>query len=194
LNQHKHEIRQNFHGQLKQLWAADKFLNEAGGRASDHLTHSAVVASRSAGRFDPNARIPLKDIVAEEFVRGDYKFVPLVREDEHLYCALSILFLRRDPPGSVITAGDIDNRLKTLIDGLTMPEQSNQMSSTGPDDEEKPFFCLLQKDSLVTHIDLESDTLLDPPVGAKADASWVRAVITATVRPHYVTFDNINYA
>jgi len=194
LNQHKHAIRKQFHGQLKQLWATDKFLSEAAVRAAEHPIQGIAEASRSQSSFDPNALIPLKDIVAAEFERGDFKFVPLVRESEHLSCALSILFLRRDPPGSIISAGDIDNRLKTLIDGLTMPEQKNQMNDSGPDEGEKPFFCLLQKDNLVTHIDLESDTLLDEPIGEKAEASWVRAIITATVRPYYFTFDNVNYA
>jgi len=47
------------------------------------------------------------------------KFLPLVRQSLSLVCKLDILFLRKEEPGGIITqSGDIDNRLKTLFDGI----------------------------------------------------------------------------
>jgi hypothetical protein len=43
-------------------------------------------------------------------------------------CSLQILFLRHDPPGSVIHAGDLDNRVKTLIDALRMPNDAMELA------------------------------------------------------------------
>ena len=73
---------------------------------------------------------------------------PLVLKRFSLLCALKILFLRRDIPGKAIIAGDIDNRVKTLIDALRMPNSQNEL--VGDDVEPRfgddPFFCLLADD------------------------------------------------
>ena len=50
------------------------------------------------------------------------RFVPLVSKAGGFTCSLDILFLRRDDPeGPIESGGDIDNRLKVLLDGLRMP-------------------------------------------------------------------------
>jgi hypothetical protein len=51
-------------------------------------------------------------------------FRPLVRETFALHCGLKILFLRKEPPGKVYQGGDLDGRMKTLIDALTMPQHT----------------------------------------------------------------------
>lgn len=43
---------------------------------------------------------------------------------------LSITLLRPEPPGGLITQGwDLDDRLNTLFDALTMPRHSNALPS-----------------------------------------------------------------
>jgi hypothetical protein len=41
-----------------------------------------------------------------------------VRNSFALHCGLKVLFLRKEPPGKVYQGGDIDGRIKTLLDAL----------------------------------------------------------------------------
>ena len=122
---HKQRIRKDFHGQLKQLWQSNKFLKE-------HRVNKNQIRMRP-GQIPPMVGVsflgvlsrettPLDEYVASNFQRDGYRFVPLVFEDFSLLCSLDILFLRRDFPLGVISAGDLDNRVKTLIDTLRMPK------------------------------------------------------------------------
>jgi hypothetical protein len=122
--------------------------------------------------------------------------VPLVREDISLLCSLNILFLRRDIPGSVITAGDLDNRIKTLVDTLRRPMSIQELrSNLQPAAGEDPFFCLLEDDHLVTHLSVETDALLDPPIGnAEDNRREVKLIITVELKPNDVTMFNLGFA
>ena len=55
----------------------------------------------------PNTRVPMAEAIAAKFRRNGYRFVQLVCEDFSLLCSLDILFLRRDFPLGVISAGDL---------------------------------------------------------------------------------------
>jgi hypothetical protein len=72
--------------------------------------------------------------------------------------------LRPEPPGAIITqAGDIDNRLKTLFDALRYPKKMDELpKGATPDESEKPFFCLLEDDILITGVSVRTDVLLEP--------------------------------
>jgi hypothetical protein len=95
-------------------------------------------------------------------VRGATTFAPLVSKRNHLHCELDIVFLRKQPPGQLIgEGGDIDNRLKTLLDALCVPPFSQQEIFRDVPSTE-PIYCLLQDDSLVTKLSVETDRLLRP--------------------------------
>lgn len=192
---HKQSIRKQFHGQLKRLWATNKFLRE----------HKMPVSGPPASRpvSDENSywgseetHAPMFQVIAERYREFGYRFVPLVREDISLLCSLQILLLRRDAPGSIITsAGDIDNRIKTLIDGFRRPKNANELTGNEtPATGEDPFFCLLEDDTQVTHLDVETDTLLDPLEGDSVDQSYVRAIVTVDIRPYYATLFNLSFS
>ena len=118
-----------------------------------------------------------------------------VRGDLTLLCNLHVLFLRRDYPGAgLISAGDIDNRIKTLVDGLTKPLGSGQLGGLQPEAGEDPFFCLLESDSLVNSLTVETDALLSPPRNGDGSSNWVRLVITVELRPYHVTPFNLGFA
>ena len=59
---------------------------------------------------------------------------------------------------------DLDNRVKTLIDALKIPKKRELPDKAAPDlaRDEDPFYVLLEDDSLVTHLSVETDVLLDP--------------------------------
>jgi hypothetical protein len=109
---------------------------------------------------------------------------------------LQILFLRRDAPGSVIIAGDLDNRIKTLIDALRRPLNANELrGNETPGEGEDPFYCLLEDDKLVSHLEVETDTILDPPKNnSPEELRRVRTVITVEIKPYYVTLFNLSFA
>lgn len=91
---------------------------------------------------------------------GDKTYLPLVRESLHLSCELDILFLRQQEPGALISqGGDIDNRIKTLLDALRLPELDEQSRSPP---EEAELWCLMQSDTLVSRLDVDTDRLLFP--------------------------------
>ena len=60
-------------------------------------------------------------------------------------------------PPSARSAGDADNRLKTLIDGLTRPANPQQMHNFVPSDPDGTY-CLLDDDALVRRISLDART------------------------------------
>jgi hypothetical protein len=137
----------------------------------------------------------MAEVIANQYQEFGYRFVPLVREEISLLCSLDILFIRRDFPGSIIHAGDIDNRLKTMIDALRRPRNANELVGyEKPEDGENPFFCLLEDDKQVTHLAVETDTLLDPPADNEADNQRVHLIITVDIRPYYATMFNLSFS
>jgi hypothetical protein len=177
---HKHDIRRAFHKQLKHLWSIHPALMEKTGSAEIF-----------GGAAEPQR--PLAEVTAEQFDRCGMNWVPLVCEPFGLGCKLDVLFLRRDRPGKVLDARDLDNRLKTLFDALRLPKSAAEIGGFTPDESEKPFFVLLQDDNMISHLSVETDDLLDPPVEAGKDDGYIRAVITVTITLHRATWFAINY-
>jgi len=105
---------------------------------------------------------------------------------------LSLTLLRPEPPGHLITqGGDIDNRLKTLFDALTMPRQENALSEgLVPTEDETPFFCLLEDDNLVTAVAVRTEQLLEPNI----DSSHVDLFIDVTTNVTRQTMDNFAFS
>jgi hypothetical protein len=113
----------------------------------------------------------------------------LVRETYALHCGLEILFLRKEQPGKVYQGGDLDGRIKTIIDSLTMPQHSEQVTertSTKAD----PVYCLMEDDSLVSGVHVESERLLTDQSHAK---DYVKLVIEVDVRVRQATIYNQSF-
>lgn len=136
---------------------------------------------------------PLKDR-SEEWrkgrffeIRGSATFIPLVSKKLSLHCHLDIILLRRQSAGQLIgDGGDIDNRVKTLLDALSVPPHAQQQQFE-QEDPNKQIHCLLQDDSLVTKLSVETDRLLRP---AEHEFDLV-ALIEVWVRASQVTPANI---
>ena len=195
LAEHKHSIRKIFHKQLKHLWSSNKFLREHRMYPDANVVLTPANQGAVWGGED-DSKIPMSEWVAGHYVENNYRFVPLVREENSLLCSLNILFLRRDIPGSVISAGDLDNRIKTLIDSLRRPRNGRELrGNENPEADENPFFCLLEDDKLVSQLSVETDTLLDPPGGNKdEDQRRVKLFITVDLKPYDVTMFNLSFA
>lgn len=165
---HKWEIRRALHPQLQRLWRERPLADQA----ETLLAHPAQAASIS--------------VIVE---KGGLLFAPLVTQRLNLYAELSVLLFRQQPRGTLITdGGDIDNRLKTLLDGLRVPRGTLEGRQDLPaEPDPSPFFCLLEDDSLVTKVSVESEQLLRP---AKPDE--VVAVISVHVKKTVLSFANMS--
>lgn len=122
---------------------------------------------------------------------GAFDLVPLVSTKLHMICDLDVLFLRRENPGSVLKpGGDIDNRMATLFDALRKPHNENELpgGDKPAGDEEIPFLCLLEDDSLVTAVSVRTERLLTPLRGEPSD---VHLVIGVTVKVTELTYMTI---
>ena len=180
--QQKHEIRQRFHLQLKRLWDFTPFL-KTGGRSgpSALVTEDSPISPHDVG------------LLAAKYSLYGWNFVPLVTEELNLICGLDILFLRQSAPGQLVSGGDLDNRLKTLFDALRIPEANERYADRVPDDpDEKPFYCLLADDKLITKVSLETDQLLEL-VDSGPNADDVRLVITVRLRPYEIHLGNMQF-
>ena len=131
---------------------------------------------------------PLKDIIAEHFSIDKYNFVPIVCESFQLQCSLDILLL--DENRSPFPKGDIDNRMKTLIDALRMPTSSELECNRKPCEGEEPFFCLLEDDKLINSFSVERDTLWSE----NSSGNFAKVVIGVTIQPTYATGFNLGFA
>lgn len=203
---HKQEIRKVFHTQLRELWSVDRVLSNF--KICRSCKIDCRVIHESDGELGGCVHdLPLVEYLSSEFQRNDYKFVPLVCKDFDLLCSIKILFLRKDKPGSVIQAGDLDNRIKTLIDGLRMPENKSELGEyESPDDDEEPFYCLLDDDKRVTALSVETDVLLVPdaprirsdgskktPKEKEIEEKTVSLVVTVELKPYAPTKFNMAF-
>ena len=132
-----------------------------------------------------------KDAIAHAHQLYGFTFLPLVTSQLNLTCWLDILYLRRQPPGSLWQHGDIDNRLKTLFDTLAIPDAHQGYEQRTQQDNEKPYFyCLLENDRLISKITVETD-LLFQDLASPPDENDARLIITVRLRPYQITFQNI---
>jgi hypothetical protein len=187
----KHEIRKAFHPQLKNLWDVNANLKSLAETPYNFYRNPLPFNTRKP---DPNDPVSYMDYISKQFVLRDYGFAPLVTKELSLWCGLDILFLRRSLPGNVLSSGDIDNRIKTLFDALKCPSQLTDLgpSYVAPSPSEKPFFVLLEDDSLVAKLSVETDTMLEALVGGIPADSDARLIMTVTVRPIISTVHNMS--
>jgi hypothetical protein len=189
---HKHDLRKVFHQQLREFWRIDPFLSTAQDPDAPAYWEGANPIDGEYGNDLPDYPL-LRDSFAKQYERGPYKFVPLVTRLYSLHCSIDILFLRPSTPGQILSSGDIDNRLKTIFDALRLPSGAAEWAGAEPTDGEDPFYVLLEDDSLITRVSVETDTLLEP-VSKTANLNDARLVITVSLKPYHVSLRNLNFA
>jgi len=135
-----HDIRRAIHAQMKMLWNSHPTLNFILG----HPEHKQWYFDATRKQIDGNI------------------YQPLVCPALGIGAKLDILFLRPSKPGALFKdGGDLDNRLKTLIDGLRIPAKGETPDGVRNAEDEQPMYCLLADDKLVTAFSVESDQLFE---------------------------------
>jgi hypothetical protein len=178
-------VRHAIAPQLERLWA----------------THPTL---KGRGIYIPTARMgwmeigvheelgSVKNKLHETIAIGGRKYLPLVRRSLALTCELDILFMRNDAPGAIVgrSGGDLDNRIKTLFDGLRVPETNEVEEDAPPEDQDKPFPCLLEDDKLISTFAVRTDRLLTDPTRASRSVLLVMEVkvIASMLTPENLAF------
>jgi len=182
--------RNQFHDQLADLWESHIVLRQLARTAR-------TVPNPGAGYWaslenpvwspaalpDYNDPIPPLipgqiDFCAPIQVPNSAAYVPLIRKSLNLACALDILFLRHEDPGSlVLQGGDIDGRIKTLFDAFRMPSEEEEKVGGTP--TANPLYCLLESDSLISDLSVKTGRLL---ADRTKKAHAVRLTIDVTIK------------
>jgi hypothetical protein len=178
--EHKHSIRKRFQKQLRRLV----------------VQHPAFESFRFVVTGeDPmlNSDLERYKSITRNFSRFGFDFFPIVLDAASLTCTVNILFLRPDRPGAAMNGNDLDGRMKTIFDALKTPKYAEELKGQSPDADETPFFCLLEDDSLIDHVEVETDTLLEP-TPENAGANDARLIIRVRLSPYRVTMENLSFA
>ena len=184
LSRDKHSIRRQLHPQLKELWDKRHHLKFT----LEHRTTKHSSGDRQAYKSANSDAMR----IADKYIEGEFRFLPLITPENGLACKLDILFLRRDAPGSLIeNGGDLDNRIKVLLDALKVPNRGT-MVNVLPEEGENPLYCLLSDDRLITDISVVTDRLL-MPLESRDRIHDVFLVIQVTVKVIEANEDNMDF-
>lgn len=134
--QHICDIRMQFHPQLKKLVEHSPWTNLTK-YMLPNATKSPVV-TRHMGGIDWN---------------------PIITPNLKLIAELDIQMLHPEIVG--VPHSDIDNRVKTLLDGLRCPQNEHEISEQTPRNI-GPIYTLLDDDHLVTKLSINTSHLLSP--------------------------------
>ncbi len=163
---HKHDLRKHFHEQLKMLWDLPQLKD-----SKDFLKLEPV----------PKGEIALLKPL------GQFEFAPLIASQLHLVASIGIIILRPESEGRIfVRGGDIDNRLKTLLDALKVPNEKAALpDGASPSPGESPFYCLVEDDSLVTNVDIKTAHWLEPEVQSSEEVVLLLRVRTKVTQVIY---------
>lgn len=132
--QHISDIRMQFHPQLKRLLEHQPWDN-----LKKYMVPDAVkgpITTRHIGGMDWN---------------------PIITPNLKMIAELDILLMHPEIVG--VAHSDIDNRVKTIMDGLRCPQNEHEIGQNTPRDG-GPIYTLLDDDHLVTKLTVNTSHLL----------------------------------
>ena len=118
---------------------------------------------------------------------GPFQFLPLVGKESDQEVSLEVVLLSQmGPGGKKQSVGDLDNLLKSLIDGLRMAQNINEVRNEKPEEGEEPFFCLLEDDQVVKNIQISHRKLFfGSKKLVKGRGQEIFAFIKVTIAPKF---------
>lgn len=136
--QHISDIRMQFHPQLKKLMEHSPWNNMT--KYMEPNATKSPITTRHVGGIDWN---------------------PIITPNLKLIAELDIQMMHPEIVG--MTRSDIDNRIKTLFDGLRCPQNEHEIGTNTPRDI-GPIYTLLDDDHLITRISVNTSHLLSTDI------------------------------
>lgn len=145
----KHNLRKAFHDQLSILW-------------------QQYPLSDMQWLWNTENKLYKQHCDVSSEING-IKFVPIISKYLYMVADINIELLRPEPPGTFNTqSGDLDNRVKTLLDALRAPSKPEELPNDAPPpDNEAPFYCLLEDDELIHKFSVTTRRLLEDNVSPR---------------------------
>lgn len=116
-----------------------------------------------------------------------YRFIPLVTHGNKIQCSVEIRYGRWRSGGGarIFDNGDLDARLKALLDGLSAPAKGNTLdfSRVLPEHQSNTCYVLTEDDRLIDRVSVETFEILDAPKGQKEDNLETVFHVMVTLRP-----------
>ncbi|MBQ8686420.1 MAG: hypothetical protein IJ517_01515, partial [Alphaproteobacteria bacterium] len=100
---------------------------------------------------------PTKSPITTRHV-GGIDWNPIITPNLKLLAELDIQMLHPEIVG--VPRSDIDNRVKTIMDGLRCPQNEHEIGANTPNDI-GPIYTLLDDDHLITRLSVNTSHLLD---------------------------------
>jgi hypothetical protein len=187
----KNAIRSKLHLQLANLCQSQPLL---GG-----VFDPQIQAAKLVGRYmNVDHLRPLGQNLFFRNALGDYSFIALVTRAHELVCELEIRWLRRERAGSLVQeGGDLDNRLKNLLDALRMPHSIDELKGIGDGFRGANMLCLLEDDSLITRISIETHRIWEPlglaDLAEGTNETDVQIDMLVTIKSSHPMWGNIGF-
>lgn len=168
--QHIADIRMQFHPQLKKLVEHQPWNN-----LTQYMMPGATkspISTRHVGGIDWN---------------------PIITPNLKLLAELDILIMHPEIVG--VPRSDIDNRVKTLFDGLRCPQNEHEIGANTPTNI-GPIYTLLDDDHLITKMSVNTSHMLsthmfDPNIIKTPDTLFM--MIDVNVRVAEGTLENLPF-
>jgi len=169
-SQHIADIRMQFHPQLKKLLEHSPW---------DNLTQYMM----------PNAK---KSPISTKHV-GGIDWNPIITPNLNLLAEIEIQLFHPEIVG--VARSDIDNRVKTILDGLRCPQNEHEIGDNTPRNI-GPIYTLLDDDHLVTKLSVNTSHLLSHDIFNHNDNNIndkVFMMIDVNVRVEEGTLENLPF-
>ena len=178
----KHEIRLAFHKQLLVLWGSNPILRDFSKEQFPNMERAiepdfaATLDEAIAGK--ELKKFPYSELLVAKHKLHDVNWHPLVTIESGLISEVDILMLRPNDSKSIVQGGDIDGRVKTIFDALSIPKNGDVLSKfTKPPEV---FYTLLSDDSLISKVTVDTDELLE--LDDARDPNFAHLVIEITTK------------
>lgn len=175
-----HTIRKVLHPQLRRQWEINSALRQLAIFSGDEISRAGLEALQTEqGRFEHGIRS-----LGRQRMNFGFQFIPLVTEDHSVRCSIDILLLRPGDKRLILSQGDIDGQVKTICDALRIIKNQKEVVSP-PEQDEEPFFCLLEDDRLISEVRVTADELLLLPSERNVKPNDAFAVIHVKTNAKY---------
>lgn len=178
----KHALRLAFHNQLSVLWSSNPILREFSQLEFPNLERAInpdfVASIDEALAGEEPTKFSYSELLIAKHKNHDVNWHPLVTAENELITEVDILMLRPNDSKSIVQGGDIDGRVKTIFDALSIPVNGDVLSkfSKPPD----VFYTLLSDDSLISKVSVDTDELLE--LDEARDPHFAHLIIEITTK------------